>query len=39
VIGKGGGFGTAVVMQLGNGYTEPDFGNGKTLHFLAQNGT
>src|SRR5215472_2157065 len=39
VIGKGGASGTAVVMQLGNGYTEPDFGNGKTLHFSAQNGT
>ena len=39
VIGKGGGFGTAVIMQLGNGYTEPDFGNGKTLHFFAQDGT
>ena len=39
VIGKGGGVGTAVIMQLGNGYTEPDFGNGKTLHFFAQNGT
>ena len=33
MIGKGGADGVAVVMQLGNGYTE----NG--LHFDAQNGT
>jgi hypothetical protein len=44
VIGLGGictpeGKPTAVIMQLGNGYTEPDFGNGQTLHFFAQNGT
>ena len=38
VIGKGGANGVAVIMQLGKGYTEPDFGNGQTLHFSAQNG-
>jgi hypothetical protein len=39
VIGKGGADGAAVVLQLGNGYTEPDFGNDGTLHFNAQDGT
>lgn len=39
VIGKGGLDGTAVVLQLGSGYTEPDSANGGTLHFDAQDGT
>jgi hypothetical protein len=37
VIGKGGTPGVAVVLQLGNNYTEPN-GTGGTLHFHAQNG-
>ena len=38
VIGKGGAPGSAVIMQLGKGYTETDFANSTTLFFHAQSG-